>query len=380
LFGGLRDATSLPGALVRGAEAMAIKTNPGNFFEDFRTGATLVHAVPRTITEGDCALYIGLTGDRYPLHCSDAFARSLGYERAPVNDLLVFHVVFGKTVNDVSLNAVANLGYAGLRFLAPVYPGDTLRSVSEVIGKKENASGQNGIVWVRTAGENQRGERVLEYYRWVMVNKRDPSTPTGADDRPKMPPQVEPSQLVVAPCLDLARYESWPAGGRAFLEDYEPGERIHHVDGMTIEESEHAIATRLYQNTAKVHFDAYAAKNTRFGKRLIYGGHVISLARALSFNGLENALAILAFNAGAHANPTFAGDTLYAYSEVLARADVPGCSDAGALRMRLVAVKNADPAREEVPLKVTSAGKDSYHANVVLDLDLWLLMPKRARG
>src|SRR5690242_8589804 len=92
---------------------MPIKTNPGNFFEDFQAGTTLVHAVPRTLTEGDCALYIGLTGDRYPLHCSAEYARSLGYERETVNDLLVFHTVFGKTVNDVSLNAVANLGYAG---------------------------------------------------------------------------------------------------------------------------------------------------------------------------------------------------------------------------------------------------------------------------
>jgi 2-methylfumaryl-CoA hydratase len=359
---------------------MAIKTNPGNFFEDFRKGSTLVHAVPRTITAGECALYIGLTGDRYPLHCSDTFAQSLGYERAPVNDMLVFHIVFGKTVNDISLNSPANLGYAGLRFLLPVYPGDTLRAVSEVIGKKENSSGQNGIVWVRTHGENQRGERVLEYYRWAMVSKRDPATPTGADDRPKMPPQVERDQLIVAPCLDLSRYEAWPAGGRAFFEDYEAGERIHHVDGMTIEEAEHAIATRLYQNTAKVHFDGLAVKSTRYGKRIIYGGHVISLARALSFNGLENALAILAFNAGTHANPTFAGDTLYAYSDVLERADLPGRTDLGALRVRLVAVKNADPAKEDVPLKVASGGKESYHGNVVLDLDLWLLMPRRPRG
>jgi len=356
---------------------MAIKTNPGNFFEDFKTGATLVHAVPRTITEGDCALYIGLTGDRYPLHCSAEYARSLGYERETVNDLLVFHVVFGKTVNDVSLNAVANLGYAGLRFLAPVYPGDTLRSVSEVLGKKENASGQNGIVWVRTTGTNQRGEKVLEYCRWVMVNKRDASTPTGANDKPSVPSAVKPEELVVPSKLDLARYAAWPSGGRAFFEDYAPGERIDHVDGMTIEEAEHAIATRLYQNTAKVHFDAHAAKSTRFGKRLIYGGHIISLARGLAFNGLENALAILAFNAGAHSNPTFAGDTIYAFSEVLERAELPGRTDVGALRMRLVAVKNADPAREGVTLKVEQDGKQVYHPNVVLDLDHWLLMPKR---
>ncbi|HEX7477513.1 MAG TPA: MaoC family dehydratase [Polyangiales bacterium] len=354
---------------------MAAKTNPGNFFEDFRRGDTLVHAVPRTITEGDCALYVGLYGDRYPLHCSAEYARSLGYARETVNDLLVFHMVFGKTVNDVSLNAVANLGYANLRFLAPVYPGDTLSSVSQVLGKKENKSGQNGIVWVKTTGKNQRAQTVLEYCRWVMVNKRDPSTPTGADDKPEVAKEVKAEQLTVPSVLDLSRYESWPSGGRAFFGDYERGERIDHIDGMSIEESEHAIATRLYQNTAKVHFDGHAAKATRFGKRLIYGGHVISVARALSFNGLENALGILAWNGGAHANPTFAGDTIYAYSEILDKAALPGRSDVGALRVRLVAVKNSDPTKENIPLKIEKDGAQSYHPSVVLDLDYWLAMP-----
>jgi 2-methylfumaryl-CoA hydratase len=356
---------------------MAAKTNPGNFFEDFQKGAKLVHAVPRTITEGDCALYVGLYGDRYPLHCSAEYARSLGYQRETVNDLLVFHIVFGKTVNDVSLNAVANLGYADVQFLAPVYPGDTLRSVSEVLGKKENKSRENGIVWVRTTGENQRGETVLRYCRWVMVNKRDASKPTGADDKPDLPREVQPAQLPIPAPLNLAKYERWPSGGGAFFEDYAKGEVIEHVDGMTIEESEHTIATRLYQNTAKVHFDAHAAKSTRFGKRLIYGGHIISIARSLSFNGLENALGILAWNGGSHANPTFAGDTIYARSEVLDVAALPGRSDAGALRVRLTAIKNADPTKETIPLKVSKDGAESYHPNVVLDLDYWLLMPKK---
>jgi 2-methylfumaryl-CoA hydratase len=356
---------------------MALKTNPGNYFEDFQTGAKLVHAVPRTITEGDCALYIGLTGDRYPLHCSAELARSLGYQRETVNDLLVFHVVFGKTVNDVSLNAVANLGYAGLRFMAPVYPGDTLRSVSTVLGKKENASGENGVVWVQSTGTNQRGETVLSFNRWVMVNKRDPKTPTGAADKPEMPALVKPEQLAVPPGLKLAGYEPWVSGGRAFFEDYVKGERIDHVDGMTIEEAEHAIATRLYQNTAKVHFDGFGAKRTRFGKRLMYGGHVISIARSLSFNGLENVLGILAFNAGAHASPTFAGDTIYAFTEVLDTAELPGCPEAGALRLRLVGVKNVDLQAEPVTLKIEKDGKQVYHPSVVLDLDYWALIPKR---
>ncbi|MGB5811898.1 MAG: MaoC family dehydratase [Polyangiales bacterium] len=352
------------------------KTNPGNFFEDFQVGSEMVHAVPRTITEGECAMYIALTGSRYPLHCSAEFGRSLGYERETVNDMLVFNIVFGKTVNDLSLNAVANLGYAGVRFLRPVYAGDTLRSVSKVLGKKENSDGNTGVVWVKTVGTNQRQEAVLEFYRWVMVNKRDPATPTGAADHPEVPKEVTPNELVVASNLDLRGYEAWPAGGSAYFDDYELGEKIDHVDGMTIEEAEHATATRLYQNTAKVHFDAVQMKDSRFGRRLMYGGHAISIARSLSFNGLEKVLAILAWNAGAHVNPTFAGDTIYAYSEVLDKADLPGRSDCGALRVRLVGLKDVAATAAGFPLRVAKGGRDVYAPNVVLDLDYWLLLPR----
>ena len=110
------------------------KTSPGNFFEDFRIGQVIRHATPRTVTVGDVALYTGLFGARFAVQSSDAFATAIGYPRAPIDDLLVFHIVFGKTVPDVSLNAVANLGYAGCYFRTPVYPGDTLTALSEVIG------------------------------------------------------------------------------------------------------------------------------------------------------------------------------------------------------------------------------------------------------
>lgn len=350
------------------------KTSSGRFFEDFQIGEELVHAVPRTITEGDQALYVALTGDRYPLHCSAEYARSLGYRRETVNDLLVFHMVFGKTVTDVSLNAVANLGYAGLRFLRPVYPGDTVRAVSKVVGKKENSSGQTGIVWVRTTGVNQHREVVLEYYRWVMVNKRDASSPKCEDVVPELPKEVRASDLVVPDSLSLSSYERWPSGGGSFFDDYEIGERIDHMDGMTIEESDHMLATRLYQNTAKVHFDAHAMKDSRFGKRLIYGGHVISLCRALSFNGLENTLGVLAFNGGQHVSPTFAGDTLYAWTEILDKQRIGGRDDVGALRVRLVGVKNVAPTTG-LPRLVEKDGKRRHHPSVVLDLDLWIAMP-----
>src|SRR5579871_3310527 len=149
------------------------KTSSGNFFEDFRLGQVIQHATPRTVTVGDVALYIALYGPRFAVQSSDEFARALGYPRAPVDDLLVFHVVFGKTVPDISLNAVANLGYADCRFLAPVYPGDTLSAQSEVVGLRENSNRKTGVVYVRSTGFKQDGAKVLEYVRWVMVRKRD---------------------------------------------------------------------------------------------------------------------------------------------------------------------------------------------------------------
>src|ERR687887_30637 len=142
------------------------KTSPGNCFEDFRIGQIIRHATPRTVTTGDVSLYTALYGGRYAVQSSDAFAKAIGYPRAPVDDFLVFHIVFGKTVPDISLNAVANLGYANWRFLAPVYPGDTLTATSEVIGLKENSSRKTGVVYVRTRGTKHDGAAVLEYVRW----------------------------------------------------------------------------------------------------------------------------------------------------------------------------------------------------------------------
>ena len=341
------------------------KTNPGRFFEDYRLGQVIRHAVPRTVAEGERALYHALYPARHALYSSDEFATACGLEGSPMDDLLAFHVVFGKTVPDVSLNAVANLGYAQGRWLAPVWPGDTLRSESQVIGLKQNSNGKSGVVWVRTQGLNQMDEPVLDYVRWVMVRKRDADAPAPETVVPDLPPVVAPEDLVIPEGLDFSDYDFELAGEPHRWGDYQIGEKIDHVDGVTVEEAEHMLATRLWQNTAKVHFDA---TNRDDGRRLIYGGHVISLARALSFNGLANAQLIVALNAGAHANPCFAGDTVRAWSEVLDRAptNAPGV---GAIRLRLVATKGDSRG---------FALKDSqgrYHPEVLLDLDCWALMP-----
>ncbi len=343
----------------------ASKTNPGNFFEDFTVGQVIAHAVPRTVTEGDRAVYGSLYPTRFAIPSSAEFAAASGLAVHPVEELVAFHIAFGKTVPDVSLNAVANLGYAELRFHQPVVPGDTLSTTSEVIGLKQNSNGKSGVVYVRSTATNQRGETALEWVRWVMVHKRDTEAPAPEVVLPELKKALEVSDLVVPAGLDFATYDFALAGEPFRYDDYAVGEKIDHVDGVTLTESEHQQATRLWQNTAKVHFNKEARPD---GRNLIYGGHIISMARALSFNGLANAQMISAINGGSHVSPAFAGDTVYAWSEVLDKAEVS--ETVGALRLRLVATKGRD---ESMTLR---NDEGTYADGVLLDLDYWVFIPR----
>lgn len=352
------------------------KTNSGNFFEDFQIGQEIRHATPRSVTSGDMALYTALYGSRFAFNSSVEFAKNCGMREQPLDDLAAFHVAFGKTVPDVSLNAVANLGYADGRFGAPVYAGDTITTTSTVIGLKENSNKQTGVVYVRSTGTNQNGKMVVDYVRWVMVKKRDVNAPAPEEVVPELPGSVAAGGLLIPEGLTANAYGAYDltlAGSPHTWGDYAVGEKIDHVDGMTIEEAEHMMATRLWQNTAKVHFNQHTEGQGRFGRRLIYGGHIISLARALSFNGLANAFKIVAINGGRHVNPTFAGDTIYAWSEVLEKIELPGRTDIGALRLRLVALKN----RSAHDFTLKSEDGKGFDPAVVLDFDYTVLMPRR---
>ena len=346
----------------------------GNFFEDFTLGQVLRHATPRTITDGECALYIALTGARQPLHSSEPAARALGYASRPVDDLLTFNIAFSKTVPDISVNAVANLGYADVRFLHPVYVGDTLSTTSTIIGLKENSNGKAGVVYVRSVSTNQNQQEVLSWVRWVMVHKQNTRAASPDTVVPILPKMVAVTELAVPEFLDAHQFETAVTGGKRLWADYQVGERINHPSGMTVDDTDHTLATKLYQNNARLHFDAVMMKDSPFGRRLMYGGHVISVCRALAYEGLENVLTIAAINGGTHSNPSFGGDTFYAITEVLEKWIVPNRNDLGALRLRLVGVKNLNGS--ELPgTQLMQDGK--YHGNVVLDLDYTVLMPRR---
>lgn len=344
----------------------------GNFFEDFTLGQILSHPTPRTLGDADAALYLALTGNRFPVASADPFAQSLGYGGRPLDDMLVFHTVFGKTVPDISQNAVANLGYAEGRFGVPVYPGDTITADSEVIGLRQNSNGKSGTVYVRTTGRNQREETVLEYVRWVMVRKRNPDSPAPDAKVPDLSDHVALDSLDAPAGVTASNYDSAAAGSEYTWDNYAAGEKIDHIFGVTVESAEHMAATRLYQNTANAHFDRYSAKETRFGRRLVYGGHVISIARTLSFNGLANGFRIAAINGGRHVAPIFAGDTVYAWTEVVDKQPLRGREDIGALRLRTIATRDQPCANFPA-----MSGDSGYDPSVVLDFDYTVLMPRQ---
>jgi 2-methylfumaryl-CoA hydratase len=341
----------------------------GYFFEDYAVGDVFHHPVPRTITEADASNYIMLVGARYALHCSKPLALAMGYRACPIDDMLVFNIAFGNTVADVSYNAIANLGYADVRFLGPVYAGDTISCESEVIGLKPSTKGRNGVVYVQSRALNQEGVEVLTWIRWVMVASRDEVTASNFTV-PTLPLEVLDQDMRLPSFINVAPMDRRASGSTRRWEDYHPGTTINHPGGQTIGSSEHVLATRLYQNPARVHFDSLAARQSTYKRRLVYGGHVISICRSLSYFGLENAFAIAAIHGGTHTNPTFGNDTIYCRHIVTSRSQLPDRPDIGLLRMRMLGVKNQPLDHFKTP------ALDAKDDALVLDLDYSVFIPR----
>jgi 2-methylfumaryl-CoA hydratase len=354
---------------------LSTKSRSGNFFEDFRIGMRITHATPRTLSEGDRSLYVALTGSRDVITSAQTVAAAAGLQRQPLDPWLVFNVAFGKTVPDISLNAVANLGYADGRFLAPVHSGDTLCVDSEIIGLRETSTGRSGVVYTRSTACNQHGQAVLSWVRWVLIHKRDPKSPPAEAVTPPLPASVPACALVLPEYgPEVARIGA-ATGVQDWWEDYQPDERIDHLNAMTINDSDHSMATRLYQNTAKVHFDARLMATTPAGKRLVYGGHIISVCRALAYDGLENVLGVLALNGGSHVAPTYAGDTICCATTVLERIELPH-PHVGALRLRTVGAVNLG-GPQHITIAQPRPAKAEDAPGVVLDLDYTVAIPKK---
>ena len=342
------------------------KNFKSRYFEDYKLNEEINHSVPRTITDGDVAIYLSTTGSRFPLNYSAEFSKTLGLKKIPIDDILLFHMVFGRTVPDLSLNAIANLGYAGVKFHKPAFVGDTLNASSKIIGLKENSNGKTGTVYVESVGKNQNDEIVLTYYRWLMMRKRNEGMIKSFQNTiPDLPDKVKTEDFNLIENFDIDKWSSSVSGSSFYFNDYSEEEEIHHLDGQTIEEAEHQLATRLYQNNARVHFNQHIEKSGRFGKRIIYGGYIISLARAISCNGLANTFKLAAIHSGKHSAPTFAGDTIYAWSKILEKEIIH--KNVGAMMIRTLASKNDS--------KMNFPDKKNLTDNIVLDLEYSVLIP-----
>lgn len=146
----------------------------GRFFEDFAVGREFRHWPGRTITEADCTWFALLTMNQHPLHSDAHYAAThTQHGQRVVLGPLVFSVVIGMTVADVSGRAIANLEVDALRHERPTFIGDTLYARSRVLDTRDSRQGDRGVVTVETIGTNQRGETVCSYVRKVLVPRRN---------------------------------------------------------------------------------------------------------------------------------------------------------------------------------------------------------------
>lgn len=148
----------------------------GLYFEEFETGTEIKHALSKTIFESDNNFFSLLTMNHHPVHTNVDYANHNQHGQPLVVGTLVFSLVVGMTVPDISGKAIANLGYEDIRHLAPTFIGDTIYARTKILDKRESKSkNDRGIVYVETIGYNQRGEDVISFRRNVLVKKQNPS-------------------------------------------------------------------------------------------------------------------------------------------------------------------------------------------------------------
>jgi 2-methylfumaryl-CoA hydratase len=309
-----------------------IRKTTGNFLEDFHVGQTLRHKVGKTVTEGLFNAFTEFSMTTNPLHKNRRYARAYGFRDMILPPGLVMNIVFSQSVEDISENARVNLEYVGMRFGAPVYIGDTVEVESLVLGVSPSSRDPDrGVVHVQTTGRNQDGEVVLTYERKVQVWKNDPQASV-EDARLEVVPKVECTAWI--PPYDPNRpYRqlSHLSNSDTYAEDLTPGDVIEHSRGRTMT-SEHIALTAMLDNTSQVHCNQHMIEQdpARYigGQLIIFGGIPFNLCLGLSCTDVgDNALADLAYPSGRHTAPLFAGDTVFASTEITAKRDFPARPD-----------------------------------------------------
>jgi 2-methylfumaryl-CoA hydratase len=336
---------------------VAIVRRPkGNFLEDFKPGQVFRHKGGRTLTEGSIAPFTDFSFTANPLHKNRELARLYGYADLPVPPALVMAVAFSQTVEDISENARANLEYADVRFGAVVYPGDTLETRSRVLGVRASRSRPElGVVHVQSIARKQTGAIVVAYERKVQVFKRDAAAPLHEGEVAPEAVAVEPE---IPPYRAAAGYaeRAYLSSSDTYFEDFQAGDVIEHSRGRTVG-PEHMWLTGMLDNTAQVHCNQALIDRDpeRYlgGQLVVYGGIPFALCLGLSSPDVgDNSLGDLRYASGRHTAPLFAGQTVFASTELRGRRDYPGRPDLGVLEVVLRGHKVEREARGERSVEI----------------------------
>jgi 2-methylfumaryl-CoA hydratase len=329
------------------AEPRVIHKKTGNFLEDFRPGQIFRHKLGKTVTEGLFTAFTEFAMTTSPLAKNARYARAHGFAGLVVPPGLGMLIAFSQTVEDVSENARANLEYIDMRFGAPLYVGDTVEVETKVLGVKSSASRPNlGVVHVQSTARKNVGAPdeaiVLTWQRKVQVYKRDEKALLHPGE---VAPDAVACELVLPPYQRGQDYKSLAhlSSPNSYFEDFEPGTRIEHSRGRTMT-SEHIHLTAVLDNTSQVHCNQFMIdldpKQYVGGQLIIFGGIPFVLCLGLSSPDVgDNALGDLVYKTGRHTAPLFAGDTVFAATEVLAKRELPGRPDLGIVDTRLLGHK-----------------------------------------
>lgn len=281
----------------------------GPYFEDFAVG-DVFHAPEVTITDGHATLHQALFGDRLRLPLSTQLTRRVTGRAGPLaNPMLVCNVAIGQTTF-ASQRVKANLFYRGLLLRAPVFVGDTLRTTTTVVGLRQNAvkpgRPATGMVALEMDVLNDHDDQVLRFWRCPMIPCRDPTADTGhADSFDAIPAELDPDDVAAAVPANWDLSEFRGACPGPHFADVVVGTRYVVASRDTVTCAPELV--RLTLNMAVTHTDAAAST---YGRRLVYGGHTISMAAAQISRALPNVVTTMAWQSCDHTAPVFEGDVL----------------------------------------------------------------------
>jgi acyl dehydratase len=146
----------------------------GLYYEDFEVGSIIEHSLSKTIFESDNNWFSLMTMNHHPVHTNIDYAQNNQHRQILVVGTLVFSLIVGMTVPDISGKAIANLGYEEIKHLAPVFINDTLYAKTKILNKRDsNSKPDRGIIYVETVGFNQNGEAVISFKRNVLIKKAE---------------------------------------------------------------------------------------------------------------------------------------------------------------------------------------------------------------